>query len=357
MDNGATTRWFLGANSGTGFYSLYGDFAAGDGDFLWILKGGPGCGKSTFLKHIGAAAETKGLAVEYIKCSGDPDSLDGLYVPALKTGWADGTAPHTLDPRCFGATGAYVDLGAFCDTDATRRIEGDITALTRRYRAHYARAYDCLAAAAAVSARGGPAEAEECAAAIRRASAAAAREFPKKRKDTLPGRRVRRFLGGLTADGPVLLEDTLTALCSRVCTLDNRYGLAWPYLAEIERQALDRGLDVLSCPWYLDPALPEAVLIPALSLGFLAVGRGRAPELRPYRHIRLDALVDPARLRTQRARLRADAKLEDALLDAAQTSLAQASALHRELEALYNPHVDFAGIGREAERHIARLLK
>ena len=40
------------------------------------------------------AAEKKGLEVEYILCSGDPDSLDGVYIPALRLGYADGTAPH-----------------------------------------------------------------------------------------------------------------------------------------------------------------------------------------------------------------------------------------------------------------------
>ena len=37
--------------------------------------------------------------------------------------------------------------------------------------------------------------------------------------------------------------------------------------------------------------------------------------------------------------------------------LAQAKALHDELEALYNPHVDFAGVHALAQTHIARLKK
>lgn len=55
------------------------------------------------MRHIGEAAEKEGLEVEYILCSGDPDSLDGVYIPALRLGYADGTAPHILDPACFGA--------------------------------------------------------------------------------------------------------------------------------------------------------------------------------------------------------------------------------------------------------------
>ena len=69
---GKDTYFFLGANSREGFYSLYDSFVnVRKDDFLWLIKGGPGCGKSSFMRRIGKAAETKGLDVEYIRCSGD----------------------------------------------------------------------------------------------------------------------------------------------------------------------------------------------------------------------------------------------------------------------------------------------
>ena len=70
-------HFFLGANSGEGFYSLYDQLLNGRFDDLLILKGGPGCGKSTFMRRAGAAMEQVGERVVYINCSGDPDSLDG----------------------------------------------------------------------------------------------------------------------------------------------------------------------------------------------------------------------------------------------------------------------------------------
>lgn len=87
--------YFLGANSPTGFYSLYDqliDPAAAED--IFILKGGAGCGKSSLMRKVARAMEDKGLAVEYIQCSGDPESLDGVVIPALKTAIVDGTAPH-----------------------------------------------------------------------------------------------------------------------------------------------------------------------------------------------------------------------------------------------------------------------
>ena len=69
----AVTRYFLGGNTASGFVSFYGQFCRGPEEFLWVIKGGPGCGKSSFMKTIGKAAEDAGLDTEYVLCSGDPE--------------------------------------------------------------------------------------------------------------------------------------------------------------------------------------------------------------------------------------------------------------------------------------------
>ena len=46
-----------------------------------------------------------GYDAEYILCSGDPDSLDAVIIPSLKLAWADGTAPHALEPGASARTG------------------------------------------------------------------------------------------------------------------------------------------------------------------------------------------------------------------------------------------------------------
>ena len=88
-------RFYLGANSPAGFYSLYDQMLdPAEAEDIMILKGGPGCGKSSFMRRVAAAAEERGLQVEYIRCSGDPDSLDAILLPEKKTAIVDGTAPH-----------------------------------------------------------------------------------------------------------------------------------------------------------------------------------------------------------------------------------------------------------------------
>ena len=149
----AVTQYFLGGNTVRGFVSFYSGFCRRPEDFLWVIKGGPGCGKSSFMKTIGRAAEEKGLDVEYVLCSGDPESVDGVYFPALHTGYADGTAPHVLEAVTPGAAGLYLDLSRFYDRLALQPERRTIEQLQRRYQSLYREAYAKLAALAPAACR------------------------------------------------------------------------------------------------------------------------------------------------------------------------------------------------------------
>lgn len=105
-------QYFLGANSPTGFYSLYPELIQPErARTIYILKGGPGCGKSTLMRRVGARMEEEGLDTEYILCSGDPDSLDALLLPQLGVALVDGTAPHVVEPKYPGVVDRYVNMG------------------------------------------------------------------------------------------------------------------------------------------------------------------------------------------------------------------------------------------------------
>ena len=357
MEKGREASFFLGANTPDGFYSLYDGFTSvQDGDFLWVIKGGPGCGKSSFMRRIGAAVQRAGLDVEYIYCSGDPKSLDGIYIPAHRTAYVDGTAPHVMDPAYPGAGGMYLDLGRFYDREALQPQLSKLLECTDLYKAQYRRAYNILAAAGGVAPHAIPGltEQQDVLAALRRASGTIAREI--KKQPGGHGPVIKRFLSAFTCEGPIFLDKTITALCQRVYTLDNGCGLANDYLQAVADAAQQRGHAVILCPNAMFPERLEAVLLPSLSLGFLALDSQRDWNGPVTRHIRLDAIPDAQRLRALRPRLRSSSKIYGQLLHEAQTALASAKALHDDLEKLYNPYVDFDGIYHEADLHIARLL-
>lgn len=354
-------RFFLGANSPVGFYSLYDDFVSpGEGDFLWVIKGGPGCGKSSFMKKLGAAAEGRGLDVEYIYCSADPESLDGVYIPKLKTAYVDGTAPHIIEASLAGTDSLYLDLSRFYDRAALRGKSGELRELYREYRGLYSRAYGVLAAAGAVAADKLPGLVgeEERKAALRRATGVITRELGKPALKAGPsgGEVHSRFISAFTCKGPVFLGDTVTALCPRIYTLDNDYGMAGAYLDEIVKAAEERGVGVIACPDPMRPDTLEAALLPELGLGFLAISSRRGYDGEVYRHVRLDALVDPDRIRELRPRFRSASRMYSSLLTEAESSLAEAKKIHDEIEMIYNPHIDFKGLYALAAEHIKHCL-
>lgn len=355
MTEQRTLRYFLGGNTSRGFYSLYNGFVPlSDGCFLWILKGTSGCGKSSFMRTIGERAEAAGLDVEYAYCSGDPASLDGVYIPALKTAYMDGTAPHVTDPHMAGVDSASIDLGAFCDYRAVGEYRHELRELYRAKAACYGKAYAISAAAGALrsgwqSGFSTPAEAE---AAVRRVSGVAQREFGKRRKDR--GRLSTRFLSALTCRGRSAFPETARTLCGRFYVLENRLQLAAPALNYLMQTALDAGHDVVFCPDPLLPERPEAVLLPGLSLGFVASDSPLAAVERP-RHLRLDALADSARVRRTRPELRRCEKNCDTLLGEAALALSEAKRLHDRIEGIFVPTMNFSGIDAVVRRQLTAL--
>lgn len=86
-------RYFLGNNSGYGFWNNYKEELQNK-DRVALLKGGPGTGKSTLMKKVVSAVKKAGLDYELWYCSGDPSSLDGVYIKDLDRAVVDATAPH-----------------------------------------------------------------------------------------------------------------------------------------------------------------------------------------------------------------------------------------------------------------------
>ena len=343
--------YFLGANSRDGFSSLYSGFAAGEGDRLHIIKGGPGTGKSGFMRKIGAEAEKRGLDVEYVLCSGDPDSLDGVYIPALKQGWVDGTAPHAAEPRCFGADSDYVNLGGFCRLPLSSSDAGEIRRMNRAYKALYDRAYAWLKATAAVR-QGYLPQIDDSAileAAENRVSGILRRHS---RKKDSPGRVSRRYFSAISCRGELLLSGEIKKLCKLIYQLDDGMGLAGPALDAAVREGLSRGLELILCPSPLCPEETEMLLIPEASLALI---RG-CQTVEGARHVRLDALVPGQRQKELRGDLRAGRRLEKECMAAALEQLTKAKALHDRLEAVYRPYMDFQALTEFTDREICRIF-
>lgn len=351
-------RFFLGANSQHGFYSLYDQLIdPAQASAIYILKGGPGCGKSTLMRRVGQQAEEAGETVEYIHCSGDPDSLDAVVLPKQKTAIVDGTAPHVVEPVYPVVVENYVNLGECCNRTSLQSVRSEIANCMGGYKNCYQRAYRCLRAATEImedirETLSTEHLEQKCS---KRARGILSREV--RSEGSGSGQVIQRFLSATTHCGTVSYYETVDALCKRVYALEDNYGLAHSMLTHLLVGASAAGYDVIVCPSPLSPDRLEHLLIPELSLAFVSTSASSSYHKRPYRRIRMDAMADQELIHQNKARLRFSRKVSNALIDEAVASLAQAKAIHDELEALYNPHVDFDRVCQTADDLARTILR
>lgn len=333
------SKYFLGANSSEGFYSLYGNFCRGEGDYLSIIKGGPGTGKSGFMRKIGKAAEQAGFDVEYVLCSGDPASLDGVYIPTLRRGWMDGTSPHIAEPGCFGVDGDYIDLSRFCSVPLERTQAAVAGKLCKGYKAQYEAAYGYLKAASAV-------KNAECAylsdgekLIIEKSISSV---LPKRRHRSREGKRKYRFLRCLSGEGEITLDAELEK--NKVFTLLGGRRAARYALRLLMSEAVLRGFSPVVCLSPQDPSEIEALIIRETET---------AVTDRHYNISRAKCIALPAEELQSEERK----NTEKTLMSCAYDCLANAKKQHDELEEIYKKDMDFDALTAFTDSYIADFFK
>lgn len=343
--------FYFGACSPRGFVS-HADSLLDELQTLTVIKGGSGCGKSTFMRAVGRAAEERGLDVQYILCSSDPDSLDGILLPKLSVGFADGTAPHVLEPGLCGGSMNYLNFGAFYDGDAMRPNEEEIFAAQRENKACYPLVTACLAAADKLldcvrQETGKTHYVEE----IEAIGECLALSSLKPVGSSAVVRR--RFLSCVTPKGLLLCGQTPEALCPRVYVLRDNYGLAPTLLALLEKRAAAMGHELYRC---YSPLLPEGkpshLLIPTAQTAFVSESTEFPYDGACFCRIDLDSTLPPS----VRKELTFCTDTVSSLLHRAVRYMREAKRCHDRIEQLCKPFVDFSAVSALTERTIAALF-
>lgn len=93
--SGKERHIYPGNNTPYGFFSYY-DYILkqNEADRIFCIKGGPGVGKSTFMRITGEEMLKEGHDVDFMHCSSDNDSIDGIVIRDMNIALIDGTAPH-----------------------------------------------------------------------------------------------------------------------------------------------------------------------------------------------------------------------------------------------------------------------
>lgn len=128
-------RYFAACNSEHGFHSFYSQVFRDTLPRIYIIKGGPGTGKSSLMRRAADRAEARGFCVEEICCSSDPDSLDGILAfdqsGREQLAVLDGTAPHIRELELAGARDELFYVGDFWSAAA---LTGQREVLSRDIR-------------------------------------------------------------------------------------------------------------------------------------------------------------------------------------------------------------------------------
>lgn len=352
--------FFLGANSAGGFVSLFGQiYDPRDGWRGYIIKGGPGTGKSGMMRKIGEAAEAAGCLPIWIYCSSDSDSLDAVILPELKFFILDGTPPHSMEPKYPGAVENIINLGECWDSELLAQNKEKIMAYSAACSDYHAQSNRFLAAAGMLKKDSYrltlPLIKKEKIESY--AKRLALNNFRAKKNPRL-GREYSAMLSGITPNGIVCFEKTVTSLCDAVYVIEDNFGaVSDMLLREIKENTLRLGVDVISCgcPLFPQESL-EHLIMPECGVAFLTSNYANRIGITPTKQINIMRFLDAEALKEHRQRLRFNKRASTELLGEAILLQKLAKSAHDKLENCYIQAMDFHEVNRRTRQIISEII-
>lgn len=353
-------KYFLAANSCEGFCSFFDKSYLPDGEWrVFIIKGGPGTGKSSFMKYFAAKAEENGLKTLLCPCSSDPDSLDAVILPQKKLVIMDGTAPHTVDPKFPAACESILNFGDFWNDSSFLADKGKIIETTLLNTALHKTASQYLRAA-------GQLLTDSCKTALACTDREKALQFAGKlcrrlipaKREVGTGTEWVRFVGGITPLGIVSYPKTVLDEAEKAVIISDEYGSASSIIIDYAREyALKNGYETITLKNpFLPSLITDHIIIPELGIA-LATENTYIRFPCDIRRIHARRFVSSQRLHLSRERLKFNKKAANELFCAAAQSLARAKTVHDELEGYYIKAMDFDRLNKFAESFAEEILK
>ncbi len=388
-------HYFPGNNTPLGFFSYY-RYILGQREARKIIciKGGPGSGKSTFMKKIGTRFAELGESIDYLHCSADESSLDGVVLTDRNIALIDGTSPHITDPITPGAVDRIVNLGEFWNEEGIAANKEEIIDLNEECSEWYRIAYNYLNAAKSVfrSLESIYDKAVEYSEIYRAAADIVAREYSPYEISLRPGRERKRFASAITANGVISYPETLFQNMKKVYIISAPVGYANGSLMTIIKEgAIYRGFDVESFYCSICPEEKiDHLIIPELKIAFTTVNEyhdiepweifseekiGEETEEKTERKtegktegerifmlpeiylIDLGDYMDAVRVEKNSEVIESLEEEFDILLEKGIKCLGNAKTRHMMVENMYIPNMNFTEVGKTAENIIRELME
>lgn len=352
---GNVKKVFPGSNTSRGFHSFYEHIIPEDAERIFIIKGGPGVGKSSFMKTIAEEFVKQGYDVEFHYCSSDNKSLDGLVIKKANVALIDGTAPHVVDPRNPGAVDEILNLGEFWNDQALKKNKYDIINCNRQIKMRFQSAYRYLLSAKEMQ--------DDMEVII---GEGVDREKLNKLKLNLKCELVdgvsvmnrsagtrHLFDSAITPDGLVDYIDTIIQGNYICYYLKGGTGaVATEILSYLAREYNMKGYGTELYHQPLNPDRLQTLVVSGLKI---AVTVNPKMEARAYRIIDLDDIIDTEKYEDKTELLAKDREMYSRMLEEGIKRIKLAKLLHDEMEKNYVGSMDFAGVTELRNRVVDRI--
>ncbi len=353
----SNSSFFMGALTADGYYSnLKSIYDPSKGWRAYLIKGGPGMGKSSLMKGVAADLAEKGLEWVAIPCPSDPDSLDGVVFPSAKVALMDATHPHVVNPLFPQLCEVTVELGHYCRRDLIAPHRSALMAASKENKALYERAYRYIAAASSLMD-------DTYRLAARHTDMQSAAELGNRLAEQLlpnlsrQGDELVAFLSGITSKGHVFLGSTIDSLCSRVVVFQDELGAASrAFMSAVRFAALRKGHSIITCMCPFAPnEKPEHILVPELDLAFTTQNRF-LPQDRPVRRIHSRRFSSASGLAACRQRFAFNRRGATELIKEACASVEAAKKIHDDIEGYYILAMDFDKVQLWRQKIVSEIL-
>ena len=336
--------YFLGTPTQNGYQNTLTPLIESGEYVTYILKGGPGTGKSSLMRKI--SAELSQPDTEFYYCSSDPDSLDAVLFPTLKVIVIDGTSPHAVEPKNAGISEILVDLGACWNREVLLENKEVILSASAENKAFHKTAGKYLTAVQSLNA---DIVAVAQKALLRKKLKGYSKRLcdkilPKRQKGE--GKVLVKQLSALTPKG--LLHHTSLLEDCKVFTMQDPYHTACDTLLKnIAITAQEKGFTVITG---LNPlsngSLYSCLVLPEIKVAFTSQPIENAVNINPMR------FYDAKALKEKQQYLKFSSFVTKAITNQLVSALSQAKAVHDTLEAPYIKAMDFEKVNQIADKII-----
>ena len=332
---------FASANGYSGFRSYFDEiFGVFSFDRIFVLKGGPGTGKSTLLRRLGEKYSAMGISCENFLCSSDPHSLDGVILDngRARVAILDGTAPHQTDAKLPGAKDCLVNLAESVSEERISPYKKELESLFQKKSLLYKKGYEFLSLCGAIDTK---IKAENKIEGLANAYGEMTEPLFRGKKGALRYRLYHAF----GKEGELSVSPPFSGAAHKIRLMGNRYA-THHLMRRIRRYITENGYEATVCPSAFDHESTEHIYLPSLDLLYTTRDVKEPTRVFPFPEPgyeakeELDAFVSGMKRRAQAC-----------FLDAFRE--------HRRMEEIYGDTIDFSDVDaktRQIDLQIEEIL-